>query len=65
MKKMIVLRALQILILLFIFWLIGNYNITGPVIPLVLIFGFGIGYEYLVIRPARKAGKMRREHNEN
>ena len=41
-------------IFLFNLWAIGQYNISG--IPVLLLtFGFVIGYELLVVRPAAKA----------
>lgn len=53
MKKTTKLRLGGGAVLLFNLWLIGSYNLTGlPV--LLLTFGFVIGYEILVVRPASK-----------
>ena len=54
MKKATKLRLIGGAVLLFILWLIGNYNIGGVPV-LLLTFGFAAGYEYLVVRPASKA----------
>lgn len=53
MKKSTKLRLVGGAILLFNLWLVGRYNIEGPMI-LVLTFGFAIVYELLVVRPAIK-----------
>jgi len=53
MKKTTKLRLLGGAILLFNLCLIGQYHLDGiPV--LVLTFGFAFGYEYLVVRPAKR-----------
>ena len=53
MKKTTKLRLIGGLVLLFNLWLIGQYNLKG--IPVLLLtFGFAIGFEYLVVRPAAK-----------
>ncbi|MCP5234472.1 MAG: hypothetical protein H6945_01865 [Zoogloeaceae bacterium] len=53
MKKTMKLRLIGGGILLFNLWLIGAYNLEG--IPVLLLtFGFAVGYEYLVVRPASK-----------
>lgn len=52
MKKTTKLRLLGGAVLLFNLWLIGQYRLEGlPV--LLLTFGFAIGYELLVVRPAK------------
>jgi hypothetical protein len=49
MKKTTQLRLIGAVILLFNFWLIGEYDLQG--IPVLLLtFGFAAGYEYLVVR---------------
>lgn len=56
MKTATKLRLFGGVILLLNLWLIGNYNLQG--LPVFLLtFGFAIGYEYLVVRPASKADK--------
>jgi hypothetical protein len=56
MKNTTRLRLIGGCILLFNLWLIGQYNLQGiPV--LVLTFGFALGYEFLVVRPASKAAE--------
>ena len=54
MKRTTKLRLIGGGVLLFILWLIGNYNIEGVTV-LVVTFGFAAGYEYLVVRPAKKS----------
>ncbi len=54
MKKSTKLRLVGGAILLFNLWLVGRYNIQGPLV-LVLTLGFAIAYELLVVRPAKKA----------
>lgn len=56
MKKATKLRLIGGAVLLFILWLIGNYNIDG-ISVLFLTFGFAAGYEYLVVRPVSKASE--------
>ena len=52
MKKTTQLRLIGAAILLFNFWLIGEYNLQG--IPVLLLtLGFAAGYEYLVVRPLK------------
>ena len=52
MKKTTTLRLIGGVILLFNLWLIGQYRLSG--IPVLLLtFGFAVGYEYLVVRPAK------------
>lgn len=53
MKKTTKLRLIGGGILLFNLWLIGSYNLEGVPV-LLLTFGFAVGYEYLVVRPASK-----------
>ena len=54
MKKSTILRLFGGVILLFNLGLIGHYDLQG--IPVLLLtFGFAIGFEYIVIRPAIKA----------
>lgn len=54
MKKTTKLRLFGGAILLLNLWAIGQYNIDG--IPVLLLtFGFAIGYEFLVVRPAAKS----------
>ena len=56
MTKTTKLRLIGGLVLLFNLWLIGNYNLEG--IPVLLLtFGFAVGYEYLVVRPASRAAE--------
>jgi hypothetical protein len=56
MKKTTKLRLIGGGVLLFNLWLIGHYNLAG--IPVLLLtFGFAVGYEYLVVRPASKAAE--------
>ena len=56
MKKSTMLRLVGGAAILFNLWLIGRYNLGG--IPVLLLtFGFGAGYEYLVVWPATKAEK--------
>ena len=53
MKKTTKLRLFGGAIILFNLWLIGQYNLEG--IPVLLLtFGFAIGFEYLVVRPAKQ-----------
>lgn len=53
MKTTTKLRLFGGAILLFNLWLIGQYNLQGlPV--LLLTFGFAVGFEFLVVRPAGK-----------
>ena len=54
MKRTTKLRLIGGGVLLFILWLIGNYNIEGVTVLLVT-FKFAAGYEYLVVRPAKKS----------
>jgi hypothetical protein len=56
MKKSTKLRIFGGVVLLFNLWLIGRYSLEG-VLVLLLTFGFAIGYEFLVVRPAAKAEK--------
>ena len=52
MKKTTKLRLIGGVILLFNLWLIGRYKLEG--IPMLLLtFGFAVGFEYLVVRPAK------------
>jgi len=53
MKKTTKLRLIGGGALLFNLWLIGAYNLEGVPV-LLLTFGFAVGYEYLVVRPASK-----------
>ncbi len=53
MKKATKLRLIGGGILLFNLWLIGSYNLEGVPV-LLLTFGFTVGCEYLVVRPASK-----------
>lgn len=47
------LRLIGAVAIAFNLWLIGSYHLTG--IPaLLLIFGFAVGYEFLIVRPALK-----------
>ena len=56
MKKSTKLRLFGGAVLLFNLWLIGQYNLSG--IPVLLLtFGFAVGYEFLVVRPASKGEK--------
>lgn len=51
MKKTTKLRMIGGVILLFNLWLIGEYRLEG--IPVLLLtFGFAVGYEFLIVRPA-------------
>ncbi len=53
MKKATKLRLVGGAVLLFNLWLIGQYNLSG--IPVLLLtFGFAVGYEFFVVRPASK-----------
>jgi hypothetical protein len=53
MKKATKLRLVGGAVLLFNVWLIGQYNLSG--IPVLLLtFGFAVGYEFFVVRPASK-----------
>ena len=54
MKKSTKLRLFGGVVLLFNLWLIGQYKLEGIVV-LLLTFGFAIGYEFLVVRPASKS----------
>lgn len=54
MKKTTKLRLFGGVVLLFNLWLIGQYNLEGIAV-LLLTFGFAIGYEIVVVRPAAKA----------
>ncbi|MBN8514517.1 hypothetical protein [Accumulibacter sp.] len=56
MKKTTKLRLIGGVVLLFNLWLIGSYNLEGIAV-LLLTFGFAVGYEYLVVRPASKTMK--------
>lgn len=52
-KQTTKLRLIGGAVLLFNLWLIGQYKLEG--IPVLLLtFGFAIGYEYLVVRPAKR-----------
>ncbi len=54
MKKSTKLRLVGGLILIFNFWLIGAYSISGlPV--LLMTFGFAIVFEYMVVKPLSKS----------
>ena len=60
MKKTTKLRLIGGAVLLFNLWLIGQYRLEG--IPVLLLtFGFAVGYELLVVRPARPKGESERE----
>lgn len=60
MKKTTRLRLIGGGILLFNLWLIGEYGLAGfPV--LLLTFGFALGYELLVVRPAKPKGESTSE----
>lgn len=52
MSKTTRLRLIGGAALFFNFWLIGRYNLQG-VSVLLLTFGFAIGYELLVVKPAK------------
>ena len=54
MKKTTKLRLFGGAVLFFNLWLIGHYNLEG-LVALLLTFGFAIGYEIVVVRPAAKA----------
>lgn len=56
MKKTTKLRLIGGAVLLFNLWLIRAYNLEGVPV-LLLTFGFAVGYEYLVVRPASKTTK--------
>jgi len=54
MKKTTKLRLFGGVILLINMWAIGQYDISG--IPVFLLtFGFAIGYEVIVVKPASKS----------
>lgn len=52
MKKTTKLRLIGGAILLFNLWLIGEYRLEGVPV-LLLTLGFAVGYELLVVRPAK------------
>lgn len=52
MKKTTKLRLIGGTVLLFNLWLIGEYRLEGVPV-LLLTFGFAVGYELLVVRPAK------------
>jgi len=56
MKKSTKLRLFGGAVILFNLWLIGQYRLEG-VAAILLTFGFAIGYELVVVRPAVKADK--------
>lgn len=56
MKKATKLRLFGGAVLLFNLWLIGKYDLGGVAV-LLLTFGFGVGYELVVVRPVAKAEK--------
>ena len=56
MKRSTKLRLFGGAVILFNLWLIGHYNLQGVVV-LLLTFGFAIGYELVVVRPAIKSEK--------
>ena len=56
MKKSTKLRLIGGVILMFNLWTIGHYKIDGVALFL-LTFGFAIGYEFLVVRPASNSEK--------
>lgn len=56
MKKSTKLRLFGGAVILFNLWLIGRYNLSGVPVMLLTV-GFGVGYEYLVVRPASKTEK--------
>jgi hypothetical protein len=47
------LRIVGGVILVFNFWLIGHFGLEGVTV-LLLTFGFALGFEYFVVRPAGK-----------
>jgi hypothetical protein len=54
MKKTTKLRLIGGAVLLFNLWLIGAYHLSG--IPVLLLtIGFAVGYELLVVRPAKSS----------
>jgi hypothetical protein len=55
MAKTTKLRLFGGAVLLFNLWLIGSYSLSGVPV-LLLTFGFAIGFELLVVRPASKIG---------
>ena len=60
MKKTTKLRLIGGAVLLFNLWLIGQYRLEG--IPVLLLtIGFAVGYELLVVWPARPKGEAGRE----
>jgi hypothetical protein len=56
MKRSTKLRLFGGAVILFNLWLVGRYNLEGIAV-LLLTFGFAIGYELVVVRPAAKAEK--------
>lgn len=54
MSKVTKLRFIGGAILFVLLWVVGAYDIQGPT-NLILLFGFAIGYELLVVKPAKKA----------
>jgi hypothetical protein len=53
MGKVTKLRCIGGAILFFNLWLIGQYNLDGAPV-LLLTLGFAAGYEYFLVRPAKK-----------
>ncbi|MES2017004.1 MAG: hypothetical protein V4484_10960 [Pseudomonadota bacterium] len=52
MKTTTKLRLTGAIILLVMLWVIGTYNLTHPLVA-VVVFGFAAGFEILVVRPAK------------
>ena len=59
MKIATKLRLFGSAVLLFNLWLIGQYSLSGFLV-ILMTFGFAIGFELLVVRPAIK-GEQKQE----